>query len=521
MSKLHAQMALLGRIDEVVCNGNLKDETVKLIETFLPGTTGIGQRGWFGELELFLQREELAPSHATAGGSDERAAPVEFPDYIEALAELRAEPTAEEKAASPATLSRALYAATILSQAERLEGSLPAPPGWDPSQTVPDPLDELVPTLVRSDSEPLPPVAGADSESTGDPVQDLKKALREVSGPAEYAALATSVARATVDPLLADVLRRPVVCTGALRKIDGKFCTVLTTCWDSPFTLADVKKIIDPQNWPKLCDFFVAMDEQPVRNPDSSLGWSRVLESVSGDPKQWQMQTALRYWKGVVIDEKTGDETAIFVNYDLDEPPREGDCKLLEVDAGFIEATPLVPGDDDSVVRIRTCKQVRIRGVSLTATAALACGFGWGDAMSQMFSTSPATNTKVFAASVLQAKPANTGQSTTKKPDDEETDEEINEAAEDVELIKGWRGAIIRAMQTQMTAGIGRAKDLGTDFAVRWSDGDGFSLADVKEFGTRYGKEMTEYATSVFEAAGDALQPNRKKADANKTKGDD
>ena len=97
-------------------------------------------------------------------------------------------------------------------------------------------------------------------------------------------------------------LGRPVVCTGALRKIDGKFCTVLTTSWASPFTLAQIKKIIDPLNWPDLCDFFVTMDPQTVRTPDASLGWSRVLESVSGDPKQWQMRTALRYWKGVVRD---------------------------------------------------------------------------------------------------------------------------------------------------------------------------------------------------------------------------
>ncbi len=514
MSKLHAQMALLGRIDEIVCTGTLKDETVKMIEGFLPGTTGIGQRGWFGELELFLQRDELLPRDEATGDTIRRRDPVEFPSYTQALSELRAAPTAEEVAASPSTQARALYAATILSKAALIEGELPNPPGWDPTQQVPDPLDELMPMLVPSDSEPLPPIPDIETPRTGDTLTDLKGALREARSPAEYAAVTAFVAKAGVARELADVLNRPVVCTGALRKIDGKFCTVLTTSWDSPFTFGQIKKIIDPLNWPDLCDFFVAMDPQTVRNPDVSLGWSRVLESVSGDPQQWQMRTALRYWKGAVKDED-GIETGIYINYDLDDLPRVGDCKLLEVDAGYIWATPDTPGDDDSPVRIRTCKQVRIRGVSLTATAALACGFGWGDAMSQMFGETPATTKQTWSASVLQAKPSNAGQSTQKQPGDPQTDDEIDEAAEDVELLVGWRGAIIKAMQTQMTAGIDRAKSLGTDFAVRWSDGDGFSQDDVNKFGTRYGKEMTEYATGMFEAAGAALQPKRKKTDAN------
>lgn len=519
MSKLHAQMALLGRIDQVVCHGTLKDETVKMIESFLPGTTGIGQRGWFGELELFLQRPELVPRDDDTGRTIRRSGPVEFPSYTQALSELRAAPTAEEKAASPSTQSRALYAATILSKAAILEeGTLPNPPGWDPPQPVPDPLDELMPTLVRTTSEPLPPIPNIEAPPVDDPVEYLKAALREVRGPAEYAAVTEFVAKSGVDPELADILDRPVVCTGALRKIDGKFCTVLTTCWDTPFTLGQVKKIIDPLNWPDLCDFFVSMDEQAVRTPDASLGWSRVLESVSGDPKQWQMRTALRYWKGVIQDEN-GYETGIYVNYDLDEAPRVNDCKLLEVDAGFIWATPQTPGDDDSLVQIRTCKQVSIRGVSLTATAALACGFGWGDAMSQMFSATPGVSRKTWSKSVLQAKPTNAGQSAQTGPVDDETDEKIEDAAEETELLFGWRGAIIKAMQTQMTNGIERAKNLGTDFAVRWSDGQGFSSEDVKEFGTRYGTEMTEYATGMFEAAAAALQPKRKKADA--TEGND
>jgi hypothetical protein len=514
MSKLHAQMALLGRIDEVVCSGDLKDETVEMIETFLPGTTGVGQQGWYTELQNFLQSPQLVPRDAQQRQL-RRSAPVTLPTYVEALDELTTGPAEEEKPASPATQARALYAAAILSRAERIERRpLPPPRDMPPSTELPDPLDVLVPTEIRTTRESSSPAADIDTPTTA---EGLKDALRDVRNPAEYQTTTAAIADSNeVDPDLADVLSRPVVCTGAIRKIDGKFCTVLTTSWKSPFTLGQIKRIVDPLNWPDLCDFFVSMTEQSVRQPDSSLGWSRVLESVSGDPKQWQMQTALRYWKAVTRNQQN-KETGIYVNYDLDEPPRVGDCKLLEVDAGYIWATPETPGDDNSTVYLRTCKQVRIRGVSLTATAALACGFGWGDAMSQMFTDPPQNTKRTWTPSVLKAKPADTGQSAQKQPG-EETEQQIEEAAEDVELLKGWRGAIIKAMQTQMNAGIDRAKSLGTDFAVRWSDGDGFGLADVNEFGTRAGKEMTEYATGMFKAAGAALQPPPKKAGSKKGK---
>ena len=60
MTKLHAQMALLGSIDEVVRNST-NPETVATIEKLLPGTTGVGQQGWFRELQHFLNRPELKP----------------------------------------------------------------------------------------------------------------------------------------------------------------------------------------------------------------------------------------------------------------------------------------------------------------------------------------------------------------------------------------------------------------------------------------------------------------------------
>ncbi|WP_319457902.1 MULTISPECIES: hypothetical protein [unclassified Mycobacterium] len=498
MSKLHAQMALLGTIDEVVRHATNGD-TVKLVEAFLPGTTGIGQQGWYRELKHFLSRDELFPRDEN-GDVVRREGPVIFPTYAQAINELAAAPSPDELPASPAVRSRSMFAATILSIASEYEGGRLPLEGVDPaSEGAPDALDALIPTIAPRVKESTVPTRGLDksSDSSGDPAQDLKISLRDVRSRADYLSYVNSVARARdvfVDPDTKDVLSRPAVCTGSLRKLEGKFCTVLTTSWDTPFRLSQIAKIIDPHNWPDMCDFFVSMSEQDPIQPDRTRGWTRLLESVSGDETQWQMRTALRFWNGIA---PPGD--GIFVNYDLDDPPRVKDCGLLEVDAGYLWASPISGTGPDPVVKIRTAKQVRIRGVSPTATAALACGFGWGDAMSQMFSSGvehPPHDPTPFAPSTETAAPAaDVSQSATQRP------------AEEVELLPGWRKAIIKAMQLQMTRGIDTAAALGSEFAVRWSDGEGFSLDDVNAFGGRFGTELTDYATGIFKEAAAALQP--------------
>src|SRR6476661_9470221 len=73
MGKLHSQLALFGSIDDEVVRRN-DPRTSAIVEKFLPGTTGYGQRGWFGELRTFINR--------LAGTS------VEFPSREEALLDL-------------------------------------------------------------------------------------------------------------------------------------------------------------------------------------------------------------------------------------------------------------------------------------------------------------------------------------------------------------------------------------------------------------------------------------------------
>lgn len=532
MSKLHAQMALFGAIDELVSKTNNLD-TVATVEAFLPGTTGLGQRGWFGELKRFLSKPDLQP-RGTVDNSNPRSGPVTFPDVRTALAELAEQPpshatppspavapepiapedtsTPPPDAMTPAVKAGALYASTILSkifEQARPDGpGLPGIPGGpglpeiDFSEPLPDPLQELLPRLLRA-NPPIDAIPSIDFIPAGTDRQiALHAEFIKVQNRAEYKVLVEKLAGAgVIDP---DVAQNPIVCTGALRKIDGQFCSLLTTDWDrDDLTIEEMKAVIDPHNWPTLCpDFFVGMNDQ---TPLLSRGWTRVLEIVSGDRTQWELRTALRYWKG-----ETTPDGGIYINYDLDSN-RTGDCNMVEVDAGYIMITPKTPGNPASGVRIRTCKQVRIRGVSPTATAALGCFMRWGDAASHML-TDQAKNPPagVISFGKLSTDPGaepHTAQASTRPGggSKQASEEATAEAAEKVELVAGWRGALIDNMQKEVGAFIDVAGSLASDLYRRWSDG--MTVNDVKAFGGRFGTEMTNYTVNMMNAAADAIHP--------------
>lgn len=507
MSKVHAQMALFGALDEFVTQTD--DPRIRnTVEAFLPGTTGIGQRGWYAELRRFLNKNELAPRDET-GAPLPRAGPVTMPGLTEAVAQLTNQPLpgqpapADEAPPTPDVMARSIFAATVFNQ---LIQTAPPPPltGWVPGSA--DPLSTLLPMAGRKPGstplpQPAPPAPGAQPLLEG----TLHETLANVTNRHEYEASMRALALAGSDEIDPEIGGLPVPCTGALRRVGGQFCSVLTTDWDQPnLTLAQMRRIIDPNNWPHLCDFFVSMTPQTPLTPDPSRGWSRVLETVSGDETQWQMRTALKYWKGV----NTPDE-GIYINYDLDHP-RIGDDPLVEVDAGYIWITPIVPGNPDSGVRIRTSKAVRIRGLSPTATAALGCFCGWGDAASQMLVAKaknpehdctdfePSVDSGVVLRQSSSSKPASGSSGMPSTAD-------LLKDAEDVELLDGWRGALIDNVAAQVGAFIEKAAPLADDLLTRWSDG--ISVEDVREFGQRAGSDMTDYAVSLYSAAADALRP--------------
>jgi hypothetical protein len=528
MSELHAQLALFGLIDEIVTTTG-DPKIAATVEKFLPRTTGPGQRGWYAELTNFLSKDELFPRDDD-GNVRPRSGAVQVPDYVGALTELRSgvqpelELPPDTPRPSPAVLSKTIFASMILAKIARLLPQLPTH-GFDPLTTA-DPLDALLPMAVSPSNFPPiatpfpsietpqpppggpPPLGAPPPPPPGPPPpagpQSLRDRLLSVADRTAYTQ--QLFAGGFGDQLDVAVALNPLPCTGALRRVDGRFCTVLTTDWPQPFiTLDGMKAIIDPQNWPELCGFFVRMTPRPALNPDTSRGWSRVLETVSADETQWELRTALRYWKGVIAP--NGD---IYINYDLDNP-RDGDDGLVEVDSGYIWISPLVPGDPSKGVRIRTSKAVRIRGLSATATAALGCIMGWSDAASQMlvrpgepppvgavsFGT-PSTEIPLPAAATDATGTSTAGTARASNAN-------VLADAEKVELPDKWRGAFIGNMQKEAKATIETLAPLAVDLLTRWSDG--MSRDDVKEFGERSGRALTDRAVAMLDAAAGAVRP--------------
>ena len=107
-------------------------------------------------------------------------------------------------------------------------------------------------------------------------------------------------------------------------------------------------------------------------------------------------------------------------------------------------------------VRIRTCKQVRIRGMSSTASAVLACFMGWGDVSSRMLTdrAKPPFASAVEFGDVSKDPTPGAGKGTTNAalPVADPTDQQIEDAAEQTELPDGWRRAIISGFQQELTS---------------------------------------------------------------------
>jgi hypothetical protein len=245
---------------------------------------------------------------------------------------------------------------------------------------------------------------------------------------------------------------------------------------------------MEPHNWPALCpSFFRRMEDQ---NPGTKRGWTRVLEVVSADPKLWELRTGLRYWKG-----ETTPGGGFYINYDLD-PAGIGDG-MVEVDAGYLLITPLDPANPDAGVRIRTSKQVRIRGVSATAAAVLACFMGWGDISTRMLThraKPPFTGLDDFGNLSQDPGP--------QKGDDTALIVDAEAAAARTALPPNWRGALISGFQKEFAKFIDVATDGASDFYTRWSDG--MTATDIQEFGADFGGKWTAYAAGLLNAATNA-----------------
>ncbi len=152
MSKLHAQLAVFGAIDQEVVaakkrlragasgdNAATDAAVIDMVEGFLPGTTRFGQHGWYAQLVTFLNAKSERPAPAAsepdpaqevsvarfaqAEGAPPAPPVVNFPELEAALDELETSISHEDDERDP-VLARAAYGAVVLSKIyHRLERS--------------------------------------------------------------------------------------------------------------------------------------------------------------------------------------------------------------------------------------------------------------------------------------------------------------------------------------------------------------------------------------------------------------
>lgn len=288
---------------------------------------------------------------------------------------------------------------------------------------------------------------------------------------------------------LSETPREP--CTGSLRKVNGEFVTVITTEYKNmAVTVDQMKKVIDPENWPSYCSFF---QDMKFLGTDENK-WTRILEIVGTD---FRLQTMLKFWRG----ELPGG--GIFVNYDLDDhrSTADGDDGLVLVDNGYIQISP---GEDDDHVDIFTSKELLIPGLSPTATAILACQLGWAEVGEQMFDA---------ASKLAETKPkikikkgwSPSDQDAPGKP-------EPKEIGIEQRMPKGLRGEMIEAATQQVDAFADRATIVAEDFARAWEDG--LDRDEVKRIAATFGQQMADYSLQLFDAPKRMFVTSRRKVGA-------
>lgn len=362
-------LALFGQIDQEAIDadknpGPMNDAVLATIENFLPNSTGLGQRGWYRELESFLGSVQLPdPSREL----------FRFPTFDEATAALGGmKPMRTRSARSfelfdedrhPA-LARAAYAVLVMEKIRSVKNSF---------TTQQIPRDERLMQILPGILDPWPVEKEKGILTPDDKVDAFAMRFDEMVD-------RDSFMRVTGEQISPEFAERSKPCFGTLEDSGGQYCSTLyTDSEDLNLTVDDIKKIIHPLNWDLCCPtFFHKMTEQ--QQPLTADGWFRIVESISAEPDEYLLQTALCF----SFDEREDDEgngKGIIINYKLD-TNRTGEDRsagIVEIDNGYLWVTPTRKGPDGKGVRIRTSKEERVNGLSPTATAALGCLLGWSD----------------------------------------------------------------------------------------------------------------------------------------------
>jgi hypothetical protein len=508
LNLLQTQLSFFGAIDEAVLfakrgGGENPDAVLRTVETMLPGTTGFGQAGWYRELEEFANRPEVRVSRS----------PARFPGAPEALGYLQA-PTHDERmrlafdslgpepSGTPArlperignydpthdpVLARSAYAAMVLAKIANLGGMPPE------HRATPDMHAQIMAPAINF-WRGSPDQFDASNPRSDPTVQNLLDQADSVHSRQQWHSLAAE----EVDPKFAD---QSLPCFGTLEDLHGQYCSTLyTNTTDGKLTVNDIERIVDPRNWSLCCKFFCEVAAQ--QPPYAKHGWSRILERIGPECDEWCLKTALLFYYG------RDDNGGIFVNYDLD-PNRQDDSGLVEVDNGYIWITPL-EGTDPSQegVRIRTSKQERVQGLSPTATSALGCLLGWGDAANELLA---GTARMVLDGKIPNAK-LKKFQTTPPKAYESKMDSGVARPAG-----AGARAALppnfgdtVDDVRKLLNGLIDRTRDVAADAAKRWIDG--MTREDVKEITGGIGTHLREFALEVYQTAENNVKPEVTKA---------
>lgn len=494
MTNREAQLAYFGAIDDAVCRATNPD-TLKMVDEFLPGSTSPGRRGWYGELQRYVNRNRDALQPVAPGDEPAEARPIVFPSLAQAVQDVTTQPpvgprlrgggddtSVRDPRTAPVT-AKLLYASTVLGKIAEMERPQVFGAGNEEVFRSPEESDPLTLLLEQT------------SQRQRSECRSYAGRLRTANDRVTYDREVGRLAAGGMIPQA--VSAQPGSCNGRLRNVGGRFCSVVTTDWPrDDITLDEMAATIEPFNWPLLYDFFVGMLKT---RPRTNNGWTRVLEVVSPDRTKWQLRTTLKYWKATTAD------TGICINYDLDDVRDPRDSGLVEVDSGYIWITTAGPG-----VRIRTSKALRIRGLSPSATAALACHSGWSDAGAQLLTEdakTPPRGCVAFDPCSPVPEPADEG-ADGDPPVDAVAGDPVGPAeaaAEQLDLPTGWREDLIGTISGQVTAYVDTLSGLAAETADKW--GDGIDVDDVKSLGGRWSEQLTAYAVNAFEAAMDTMRP--------------
>ncbi|KUI22723.1 hypothetical protein AU193_10480 [Mycobacterium sp. GA-1285] len=370
MATLHSVLALYGALDDAVVA--LDDPNVtETVEAFLPGTTGPGRQGWFGDIRRFVRELSVDPDQT------------EFPSRTAALrefGEMRSDTEVQEDVGiEPVEMARLLY---VIGAHWQLTGR----------------AEEERELFANALSVAVPGPTGLESDSGGQALLDLFGG--DLQGQESFLEV---IERAANEGLVSEELllyvRSASYKYGIRRDACGEYAVLKVRYFRDGLTVDKVKKVVDPLNWDNCCPFFC--DMKPIPKTPDSYGWSRVLESIStlcGVVPGYRIRTAIKYWKGEKDD-------GAFVNYDIDDGrANTTDDGFTVLDRGYISFEK-----EERGVRITTLKEVKFAGVPPLATLMFALIGGYaaiGEHMLVDCALNPPPGLVGWKVSVPTGKPA-------------------------------------------------------------------------------------------------------------------